>query len=82
MAVLIRHLRDVEGIRDYHAILGLCEQSDLGWVHEALEACGTDTADRVAMLRKAFSNGRGTHQVACTYCADGMPEPWRSLLAA
>ena len=82
MGVLVRHLREVEGIEDYHAILALCERSGLGWVREALEASGMLPADRVAMLRKAFSNGKRTHQVSCPYCTSGLPEPWRTLLAA
>lgn len=82
MGVLVRHLREVEGIEDYHAILTLCERCGLAWVREALEASGTLPADRVAMLRKAFSNGKRMHQVSCPYCTSGLPEPWRTLLAA
>ena len=37
MGVLVRHLHEVEGIEDYHAILALCERGGIGWVDEALE---------------------------------------------
>jgi len=76
MGVLVRHLREVEGIEDYHTILALCERSGLGWVREALEASGTLPSDRVAMLRKAFSNGKRTHALSCPYCERGLPNLW------
>jgi len=78
--VLIRHMRDIEGIKDYHALLAMCERSELPWATEATRATGVDPRDQVAVLRKAYSNGKARHIEACPYCANGLPEPWRGLI--
>jgi len=82
MSVLIRHLRDVERIEDYDVLLTMCERSGVEWAKSALDAGGVVRGDRLQVLRKAYSNGKARHDGACPYCADGLSEPWRTLVAA
>lgn len=80
--VLIRHLRDIAGVQDYAVLVQMCQQSGLPWASEPVRRAGADPRDRTAVLRKAYSNGKTAHAEGCSYCTNGLPEPWRSLVAA
>lgn len=80
LGVLIRHLRDIAGVRDYDVLVLMCEQSGLAWARDPILSAGTDARDRTAVLRKAYTNGKAPHEKACPYCADGLAEPWGTLV--
>lgn len=67
---LVRHLRDVTRVRDYHELLEVLEGSSADWIAEAVSAWGENAVERV---RDAYARGKKPHKEACEYCDSGLP---------
>jgi hypothetical protein len=65
---LVRHLKDVEEVLDYHDILKVLRASDHPRVTETIKHWGID------QVRDAYGHSGARHASACGYCA-GAPLP-------
>jgi hypothetical protein len=75
---LVRHLRDVEKVKDYREILELLKGSGIVWVVEAIAGWGDNAPERA---RDAYGRGRDAHREACDYCKSGLPIEIHNALA-
>jgi hypothetical protein len=75
---LVRHLRDVEGVRDYRRILEVLKACGIDWIGEAVKGWEGNELERV---RGAYARGKQAHAEACDYCAFGLPKEVEDALA-
>jgi hypothetical protein len=66
---LVRHLRDVTKVRNYHELLEVLRICEVDWITETVSAWGDNAMERV---RDAYSRGRKPHKEACEYCESGL----------
>lgn len=78
IGTLVRHLRDVEEIKDYAQILSVLREARDTWIEEVVLSWGENARERV---REAYSDGRDPHEVACPYCIGGLLPEVRSAIA-
>jgi hypothetical protein len=67
---LVRHLRDITKVRNYHELLEVLRICNVDWITETVSAWGDNAMERV---RDAYSRGRKPHKEACEYCESGLP---------
>lgn len=77
IGTLVRHLREVEEIKDYGDVLRLLRGSGVDWITEALESWGDNAKERV---REANADAVESHRSACPYCIVGLPPGVRSAI--
>jgi len=75
---LVRHLRDVEGVRDYRRILRVLKACGIDWIAGAVKGWEGNEVERV---RDAYARGKQAHAEACDYCAFGVPKEIERVLA-
>lgn len=75
---LVRHLRDIKKVRDYHEIVAVLRSSNEDWIVETVEGWGENVLERV---RDAYARGKRAHEEACEYCGFGLPVGIEEALA-
>jgi hypothetical protein len=75
---LVRHLRDMKKVRDYHEIVAVLRSSNEDWIVETVEGWGENVLERV---RDAYARGKRAHEEACEYCGFGLPVGIEEALA-
>jgi hypothetical protein len=76
--VLVRHLRDAEGVPDYHEVYKILQASDDPRINDVIDGWGPAFRERI---RDAYARGGPVHVEACDYCANGLPRSLAEALA-
>lgn len=70
--VLVRHLRDKEGL-SYGDVLDVLDAAQDPRFADQVAAWGEDPKMRLNQLRRAYASARTAHATACPYCANRLP---------
>ena len=78
VGVLVRHIRDVEGIKNYDLVLSVLDVSGIGGVQSWLQHWGVEARRRIVELN---AENIKAHESSCAYChGSAMPSRLREAI--
>jgi len=77
IGVLVRHLRDVEGLTNYDELLVALRECGLESVVETVDGWGKDARSK---LPKVYAENVKRHKERCPYCKRGLPPSLKATI--